>query len=146
MFLPRLSRYLCDFRLEAFPLVFQTNLGRVPSRFTCRRLRLHRAFEFISLLAQIGNALLGFDAGIGFHRRSLAFERRQGGIHLVDPLFGPTQKKVNTALRGHDSVSIAQLCIEGLFLPAQLSGFCMISNVRDGRNRPILDLNHCIAS
>src|SRR5262249_15952160 len=85
---------------KAVPIVFQLTLGAQPSGLAGITLLLNKFLELVALLVQVRDELVSLHSGIGLHVVSFGFERRQYGIHFVDPLFGPIEIEMHTALRG----------------------------------------------
>jgi hypothetical protein len=84
-----------NFGLETSPVGFQLGLRPGPRCLVGGRLLFDDVPELIALLLQIGESLGCLDAQIGIDLTGFPLKRRQRGIHFVDPLFGPIQKKVS---------------------------------------------------
>ncbi|WP_246732285.1 hypothetical protein [Bradyrhizobium yuanmingense] len=98
---------------ESIPLPLQIGLGVGPGRFTRLRLGLEQCLKLVAALGQIGEELIGLDLGLSLGLAGLDLERRQRGVHLVDPLLGPIEKEMHAALLWHGRLR----CVVAIRIP-----------------------------
>src|SRR5262249_2575579 len=92
------------FRFKSVPIAFQLTLGLQPSGLTGISLLLNELLKLVALFMQVRDVLIGLRSRVSLHLVSFGFERRQNGIHFVDPLFRPIEIEMHAALRGHDDL------------------------------------------